>query len=491
MPILNKGLMALLTAALLLPAGASAASPGRTVAATAAASASEVRTVASTAFVQVVAGEYYSTALRADGTVWAWGRTLFGELGVLESRVTSEIDRPVRLSGLPAIAAISTNGVGTQAGVATDGTVWEWGTRGAVQGGTTLPTKIPGLQDVKAAVPGFALKKDGTLWRWTYVPQAGDKPKIVVTQIAGAYRFSGMIAKGDLVYAIDGAGAVWGFGSIRKLDGSGLAFLPPARLAGFPAMKQLSAYQDRLVGVDTSGRAWQAQLDFEALYQQANPGPMKIKGKPARIATSLKAEEAEIANFDAVLIRTAGGDVWSTNKWLTGTVGKIGGWSGIREIAAGYHHGLGIDAQGRLWGVGGNQWYEAGSANVNDARMLYRPAPVLPAIGMLVDGKPLSTAYPAVMTEERLLVPLKDTLKALGGTLKVNADASFELTVGRSTAVISQRSPEAEVDGAKIMLPLQPYTRHGAVMVPAALLKQMGVTVAWDSKLAELSMNLP
>ncbi|MDI4644044.1 stalk domain-containing protein [Cohnella hashimotonis] len=491
MPILNKGLMALLTAALLLPAGASAASPGRAVSATAAATSSEVGTVASTAFVQVVAGEYYSTALRADGTVWAWGRTLFGELGVLESRVTSEIDRPVRLSGLPAIAAISTNGAGTQTGVATDGTIWEWGSRGAVQGGTTLPTKIPGLQNVKAAVPGFALKKDGTLWRWTYEPQAGDKPRIVVAQIAGTYRFASMIAAGNLVYALDGAGAVWGFGSIRKLDGSGLAFLTPARLAGFSAMKQLSAYQDRLVGVDTSGRVWQAQLDFEALYQQASPGPMKVKGKPARIATSLKAEEAEIANFDAVLIRTSGGEVWSTNKWLTGTAGKISGWSGIREIAAGYHHGLGIDARGKLWGVGGNQWFEAGSANVNDARMLYRPAPVLPAIGVMIDGKPLSTAFPAVMENERLLVPLKDTLKALGGTLKVNADATFELTVGRSTAVINLRSPEAEVDGQKFMLPQQPYTRLGAVMVPAALLKQMGVAVSWNSKLAELSMSRP
>ncbi|MDG0814288.1 RCC1 domain-containing protein [Cohnella rhizosphaerae] len=355
---------ALLAAALLLPSGAVASAVAPKTAAASSALPAAAPGIAATnpyAFVQVAAGDYYSTALRADGSVWAWGRTLFGELGVLESRVTSDIDRPVRLFGLPAIAAISTNGAGTQAGVATDGTVWEWGSRGAVQGGTTLPTQIPGLQDAKAAVPGFALKKDGTLWRWTYEPQAGDKPKIAVAQIAGTYRFASMTAGGDLVYAIDGAGAVWGFGAIRESGGSGLAILTPARLAGFPAMKQLSAYQDRLVGVDTAGRAWQAQLDFNALYQQAKPGAVKVKGKPTRFASTLKAEEAEIASFGSVLIRTASGEVWTTNNWLTGKAGKIGGWSGIREIAAGYHHGLGIDSLGRLWGIGGNQWFEAGS----------------------------------------------------------------------------------------------------------------------------------
>lgn len=489
MPILNKRLTALLTAALLLPSGASAAAPGDTVSAAAVSPAAEVRAVASTAFVQVVAGEYYSTALRADGTVWAWGRTLFGELGVLESRLTSNIDRPVRLFGLPAIAAISTNGVGKQTGVATDGTVWEWGSRSEAQGGTTLPMQIPGLQNVKAAVPGFALKKDGTLWKWTYEPQAEDKPKIVVTQVAGTYRFESIIAKGDLVYAIDGAGAVWGFGSIRKLDGSGLAFLTPARLAGLPAMKQLSAYQDRLVGVDTSSRAWQAQLDFDALYQQAKPGPVRVKGKPVRIATSLKAEEAEIAGFDAVLIRTAGGDVWSTSKWLTGAVGKIAGWSGIREIAAGYHHGLAIDSVGRLWGVGGNQWFEAGSPNVNDARMLYKPALVLPAIGVKVDGEPLASGYPAAMADNRVYVPLKDTVRSLGGTFKAAQDGAFEITLGKSTAVFRFNDAQVTIDGSPATLAGKPYVAAGAVMVPASMFKQLGITVVWNAKSSELSLS--
>ncbi|SFB10341.1 Regulator of chromosome condensation (RCC1) repeat-containing protein [Cohnella sp. OV330] len=493
MSIVLRGLPhALLAAVLLLPAGGIASAAAPTTAASFAASPAAASSIAAanpTAFVQVAAGEYYSTALRADGTVWAWGRTLFGELGALESRVTSDIDRPVRLFGLPAIAAISTNGVGTQTGVATDGTVWEWGSRGAIQGGTTLPTPIPGLQDVKAAVPGFALKKDGTLWRWTYEPQAGDKPKIAVAQVAGTYRFASMTAKGDLVYAIDGAGAVWGFGAVRKHDGSGFAPLTPARLAGFQAMKQLSAYQDRLVGVDTSGRAWQAQLDFDALYQQAKAGPVKLKSKPTRLALTLKAEEAEIAYFGSVLIRTTGGDVWTTNGWLTGKAGKIGGWSGIREIAAGYHHGLGIDLLGRLWGIGGNQWFEAGSPNVNDARMLYKPALVLPAIGVQVDGKPLASGYPAAMAAGRAYVPLKDTVRALGGTFKAAQDGTYEIALGEAAAVFRFSDLQATINGSPATLAGKPYTSAGAVMVPASLFKQLGLAVVWNAKSSELSLN--
>jgi len=498
---------ALLAAALMLPAGAAAASakaqaaPAQALVSTSAQasispavapSAQSATAVAQasdpTAFIQIVAGDYYSTALRADGTVWAWGRTLYGELGAMEPRLTSSIDRPVKLYGLAGIVAIATNGVGTQTGVAADGTVWEWGAGSAVQGGSSLPRQIPGLSGVQAAVPGFALKKDGTLWRWTY-EQADGKATPVAVQIPGTYRFTSMIAKGDLVYAIDGAGAVWGFGAIRKPDGSGTTFVPPARLAGLPAMKQLSAYQDRIAGVDAQGRVWQAKIDFGVLYQQSKPGTVKLAGKPTRLAPSLKAAEAEFSNFDSVLIRTTGGDVWTTNNWLTGKAGKIGGWSGMKEIAAGYHHGLAIDAKGKVWGVGGNQWFEAGSPNVNDARLLYKPAPVLPAISIFVDGKPLATAYPGIMAAGRVSVPLKDTVRALGGSLKVNADASYEVTIGQSTAVIHSYNLETTVNGKQVRLPEQPFTTMGAVVAPAALFKLMGVTVAWNAKLAELSLS--
>lgn len=477
----------LLATALLLPSGgiASAAAPTTAVtpAASSAVAAPGIVATNPHAFMQVVAGDYYSTALRADGSVWAWGRTLFGELGVLESRVTSDIDRPVRLYGLPAIAAISTNGVGTQAGVATDGTVWEWGSRGAVQGGTTRPTQIPGLQDAKAAVPGFALKKDGTLWRWTYEPQAGDKPKIAVAQIAGTYRFASMTARGDLVYAIDGAGAVWGFGAIRKPDGSGMTVLTPARLAGLPAMRQVSG-GNQLVGVDTHGRAWQAQIDLDALYQQLKPDQIRLKGKPVPLMSSLQAKEA-----DSGLLLTAAGDVWTTDNWLTGKAGKIGGLSGIHEIAVGYHHGLAIDALGRLWGFGGNQWFEAGSPNVNDARMLYRPARVLPAIGVLVDGKPLASGYPAAMAADRVYVPLKDTVRSLGGTFQATQDGAYEIALGKAAAVFRFNDSQATIDGSPATLAGKPYLSAGAIMVPASLFKQLGIAVVWNAKSGELSLS--
>lgn len=116
----------------------------------------------------------HALALRSDGTVWAWGSNLFGQLGdgTLRNRWTWQAVQG--LTGIVAVAAGNDHSVA----VKSDGTVWAWGYNGLGQLGDgtqtlrTGPVMVPGLTGVVAVAGGnahtLAVKSDGTVWGWGY-----------------------------------------------------------------------------------------------------------------------------------------------------------------------------------------------------------------------------------------------------------------------------------------------------------------------------------
>jgi alpha-tubulin suppressor-like RCC1 family protein len=122
----------------------------------------------------IAAGYYNAFAIKNDSTVWTWGFNAFGQLGI-GSLVKQWI--PVQIPSLTGIKQVS----GGQAGFHTlalkaNGTVLAWGlnAEGQVGDGTTvnksIPTAIAGLTNVKAIGGGeyhsLALKNDSTVWAW-------------------------------------------------------------------------------------------------------------------------------------------------------------------------------------------------------------------------------------------------------------------------------------------------------------------------------------
>jgi len=124
-----------------------------------------------------VAGYEHSLAIRTDGSLWAWGYNGNGALGL---GTTTDQPLPTRVGA----ASWQRLGAGTEysAAIRTDGSLWAWGGNvlGQLGTGTTAsqlsPTAVvPGWQWQRIALSTqghtAAIRQDGTLWMWGYNDQ--------------------------------------------------------------------------------------------------------------------------------------------------------------------------------------------------------------------------------------------------------------------------------------------------------------------------------
>jgi alpha-tubulin suppressor-like RCC1 family protein len=115
---------------------------------------------------------YHLLAIKDDGTLWAWGRNNFGQLGTNSQILQSS---PVQIPGTQ--WSVIRLGDNFTSALKNDGTLWSWGSNQQGRLGhnqtTTYyssPRQIPGTQSSTIFSSGYrgflALKTDGTLWSW-------------------------------------------------------------------------------------------------------------------------------------------------------------------------------------------------------------------------------------------------------------------------------------------------------------------------------------
>ena len=123
--------------------------------------------------VAVAAGANHGLALKNDGSVWAWGRNIAGELG---DGTGAPQATPVQVSNLSGVVAIAAAGV-TSLALKNDGSVWIWGfdLTSIYPGNRYVPVQVGGLKGVThisvgGASSAMAVQTDGmpsgTLWSW-------------------------------------------------------------------------------------------------------------------------------------------------------------------------------------------------------------------------------------------------------------------------------------------------------------------------------------
>jgi alpha-tubulin suppressor-like RCC1 family protein len=190
-------------------------------------------------WVAIAAGWFHSVAVNSDGSLWTWGRNIFGQLG---DGGYSNQETPIRVGGDfgdTDWAAIAAGGDHTAA-TKTDGSLWSWGYNhdGQIGDGTIeyrhTPVRLGNDLDWSAIALGpnhsIGTKSDGSLWTWgwNYYGQLGignwndaHSPVPVVANDTFAVAVAGQYH--SLALALDGHLEVWGANEAGQLgDGSGV-----------------------------------------------------------------------------------------------------------------------------------------------------------------------------------------------------------------------------------------------------------------------------
>jgi alpha-tubulin suppressor-like RCC1 family protein len=309
----------------------------------------------------VAAGNQYTVALKADGSVWSWGDNLYGQLG---DQTFNQSDVPVQAYGLSEVVAISSRQTHTLA-VDRNGAVWAWGWNASGQlgnGNTTnqnRPVQIPNFSGVVAITAGYshslAIKADGTLYYWGndgINPQRTSPTLLTsvsgVTQIAAGTNVS-------LALKTDGAtsGAVWIWGSLSWLGGTRAPFID------LPDAATVAAGNIHVVAARSDGTVWVwgdnsfLQLGYGSVYSEPSPHLlMNMSTVPALAGGSLH-----------TLALAPNGVPWAWGYWYYGETGLltnvpsphvVPGIDHVIAVAAGNEHSVALRSDGTVWTWGSN-----------------------------------------------------------------------------------------------------------------------------------------
>ena len=311
----------------------------------------------------------HTLALRADGTLWAWGENSSGQLG--DGTVINR-DTPVQVTGISDIVDFAAGGRHSLV-LKRDGTVWGWGAndQGQLGTGTTdqgpvmTPVQVSGLTDVVAIVAGnihsLALKKDGTVWAWGFnfygelgnnTPEAYYLSTIPV-QVLGLTTVKTIVSGGHHSFAILNNGAVWAWGQNNYGqigDGTTENAYAPVPVPGMTNVSSIAVNLYHTLALKNDGTVWAWGQNND---RKLGDGTTIDRASPVLVTILPFQPTAVAAGAFSSLALNPDGTVWA---WGTNAYGQLGDGSyinptglvqtqtltGVKTIHAGMVHALAL-----------------------------------------------------------------------------------------------------------------------------------------------------
>ncbi len=191
-------------------------------------------------------------AIKADGTLWAWGKNDFGGLGINDRTSRSS---PTQIPGTTwaSVDMSYSSNEGVAAAVKTDGTAWVWGWNDngqlglnqAVSTKYSSPVQLPGTTWTRIQSNGsdmvVGLKTNGTIWAWgqNYNGNLGHNNRTQYSspvQIGGGTDWNDIqiTANATVGSKTDGTLWVWGNSASGMLghNDSGVKYSSPTQIPG-------------------------------------------------------------------------------------------------------------------------------------------------------------------------------------------------------------------------------------------------------------------
>jgi len=347
----------------------------------------------------IAVGGGHSVALKSDGTVWAWGLNVWGQLG---DGTTTNHRTPVQVSGLTRVTAIAA-GMSHTVALKSDGTVWAWGANsfGQLGNGTTtnsrVPVKVSGLSDVSSIAVGevhnIVLKKDGTVWTWgsNSCGELGNgtegllSNKTTPIQVPNLTDVLAIAAGGAHSVVLKNNGKVWAWGMnyYRQLgDGTYIDRSTPIQVQNLNDVSAITAGSKHTVAQKSDGTVW-AWGDNS--NRQLGDGSTTERRTLVQVfglsnITSISAGEDHTVALKQDGTAWAWGSHWGGTESDNGSPAQIIGLSIVTSIASGkYTNTLAVKSDGTVWAWGSNNYGQLGDETLT---VSYRPIQVLGTNGV-------------------------------------------------------------------------------------------------------------
>ena len=345
-------------------------------------------TTAGTQWLRVSAGFQHTVALKTDGTLWSWGRNIFGVLGI---GISGDKKVPTQESTGSIWVDIKASNNYTVA-LKTDGTLWSWGNNLYGQlGDGTVAHKNTAVQENSHSTHWVsidsggshtvALKDDGSLWAWgkNYSGQLGDgtttSKRIPTREESNATNWSSIAAGANHTVAIKTDGTLWAWGqngSGQLGNGSNTSTTSATREES-NATNWASASGGNLhtVALKTDGTLW---AWGENGHGQLGDNTTTDKNIPIQEYSNSTDWEIVDASYYHTVARKVDSSLWSWGSNGSGLIGD-GSGTGIKPVpsqeyhqytdwgsfSAGVVHTSAIRDDGTLWSWGNADYGKLGT----------------------------------------------------------------------------------------------------------------------------------
>ena len=219
--------------------------------------------------------QYFTAAIRSDGTAWCWGQNQFGQLG--DNTFNNNKSSPVSVvGGFTNWTQISASLDRHTAAIRSNGTAWCWGRGedGRLGNNSFLnyssPVSVVGgftdwVQISAGSAHTAAIRANGTAWAWglNQFGQLGDNStsaRSSPVSVVGGFTDWTQISGGTVhTVAIRANGTAWGWGNNLngRLGDNSTTYRssPVSVVGGFTDWVQISA-RNHTVGIRANGTAW-------------------------------------------------------------------------------------------------------------------------------------------------------------------------------------------------------------------------------------------
>ena len=337
----------------------------------------------------VSAGGYHTLAVRSDGTLWAWGWSLHGQVG-------GQVDSngiawtPEQIGGASDWAAVSAGGIHSL-GLQSDGSLWAWGYNGdgelgdgSLGGSQASPEHVGSDTDWAVVSAGndysLALKNNGTLWAWGYngdgelgdgTTTGSDVPK----RIGTATSWVALSAGGghSLALRSDGTLWAWGYNGHGELgDGTTADSLVPEQIGVANDWVAVSAGGGFSLALKSDGTLW---AWGENNYGQLGEGTTSDSYTPEPVGTEADWVAVSAGGYQGgwySLAAKSDGTFWAWGNNQFGQLGDgttneqdspehIGGSSSGYTLSAGGNHALALESSGFVAAWGDDSYGQLGA----------------------------------------------------------------------------------------------------------------------------------